>query len=74
MRRCGVYTLCLSIFLELMLQCVDETYHQGLTVKLQIWTEDYRRLLGFQASARQMHDLAFKSNLVQMQLQQTLKE
>ena len=57
-----------------MLQCVDETYHQGLIVKLHLWTEDYRRLLGFQASARHMHDLAFKSNLVQMQLQQTLKE
>ena len=57
-----------------MLQRVDETYHQGLIVKLHFWTEDYKRLMGFQASVRQMHDLAFKSNLVQMHLQRTLKE
>ena len=57
-----------------MLQRVDETYHQGLIVKLHFWTEDYKRLMGFQASVRQMHDLAFKSNLVQMHLQQMLKE
>ena len=61
-------------FWGLMLQCVDETYHQGLITKLQLWTIYYRGLLGFQAFARQMHDLAFKSNPVQMQLQQTLKE
>ena len=71
--RPSVYTCYLSIFQELVIQGLGDSYHQPLIAKLQFGTAAYKQDLGIEVSERQMYDLAFESNLIKLLLQETLK-
>ena len=65
--------LVVSIFQELVIQGLGDSYHQPLIAKLQFGTAAYKQDLGIEVSERQMYDLAFESNLIKLLLQETLK-